>query len=144
MNFDSSKQFEKYKKIGNFKLSSGRTSSYYYDIKEAMGEPENLREIIRELDKEHNFKDIDVIVGIEYGGVPIAVGLSLYTSIPFAVIRNSEKQHGTQKRIEGYQKVGRVLLLDDVKTSGRSIKDAKVYLKSKGYTITATSTVIIR
>ena len=136
--------FDKYKKTGNFTLSSGQTSKEYYDVKEAMGEPENLRELIRDLDKKHRMNNIDVIIGIDYGGIPLAVGLSLYTSVPYAIIRNAKKDHGTKKRIEGYQKVGRVLLLDDVKTTGGSIKEAKNYLKQLGYEIMATSTVMTR
>jgi len=134
----------KYKKTGKFTLSSGKESDFYYDIKEAMGEPENLREIISDLDKKHNMKNFDVIIGIDYGGIPLAVGLSLYTSLPFAVIRKEAKDHGTQKRIEGYQEIGNVLLLDDVRTSGNTIKESKDYLKSLGYKIIATETVMKR
>lgn len=135
---------EKYRKIGNFTLSSGEKSNYYYDIKEAMGEPTMLRGFYSEIHKNNNMKNIDVIIGIEYGGVPLAIGLSLYTNIPYAIIRKETKQHGTQKRIEGYQKIGRVLLLDDVRTTGNSIKETKEYLKSKGYEIMATATVMTR
>jgi len=135
---------DKYKKTGKFQLSSGHESTYYYDVKEAMGEPTNLREMVSDLDKKHNMKDIDVIIGIDYGGIPLAVGLSLYTNVPFATVRKEAKDHGTKKRIEGYQQKGRVLLLDDVRTSGHSIKEAKEYLKSKGYTIEATATVMTR
>jgi len=135
---------EKYKKTGDFELSSGKKSKFYYDIKEALGEPENLRDITRELDKKHNMKNIDVIIGIDYGGIPMAVALSLYVDIPFAILRKEKKNHGTMKRIEGYQKVGRALLLDDVTTTGGSLKEAKTYLKSLGYEIMATDVALHR
>lgn len=135
---------EKYKKTGKFTLASGEKSDYYYDLKEAMGNPENLRQFVRDLDKKHKMKNFDVIIGIDYGGIPLAVGLSLYTSLPFAVIKKETKDHGTQKRIEGWQEIGNVLLLDDVRTSGHSIKEAKQYLKSLGYKIIATETVMKR
>lgn len=136
--------FERYKKTGNFKLASGIVSPYYYDIKEAMGEPDNLKGFVRNLVKKHNMKDFDVIIGIDYGGIPLAVGLSLQTNLPYAVIKKQTKDHGTQKRIEGHQAIGNVLLLDDVITSGHSIREAKQYLKSLGYKIIATETVMKR
>ena len=131
--------FEKYKKTGDFILSSGAKSDVYYDIKEAMGEPENLHEFIRILlDKRYrDLKNIDVIAGIEYGGIPLAVGLSLYTDIPYVIIRKHAKSHGTKQLLEGYKKKGRVLLLDDVRTSGSSLKNAKEYLESLGYKVVA-------
>ena len=73
----------------------------------------------------------------------MAVGLSLYTNVPFAVIRKKHKEHGTEQIIEGYKKVGRVLLLD-VRTTGGSINDAKQYLKILGYEITSTDVVFDR
>jgi len=135
---------EKYKKTGMFTLSSGHITEEYFDIKEAMGEPEILREMIRELDRKHNMENIDVIIGIEIGGIPLAVGLSQYTNVPFAILRKEKNDHGMMKRIEGYKIVGRVLLLDDVKTSGNSLKDATDYLKSKGYSTITTDVVLDR
>jgi orotate phosphoribosyltransferase len=103
-----------------------------------MGEPTILNEIISKIIKTHNFNNIDVVIGIEYGGIPLAVGVSLITGVPFAILRKKKKAYGTEKRIEGYQKFGNVLLLDDVKTTGHSIELAKEYLFDMGYKIIAT------
>lgn len=135
---------EKYKKLGDFKLSSGLKSNYYYDLKEAMGEPKILMDVIAKIVDSHDFNKIDVVIGIEYGGVPLAVGVSLATGTPFAVLRKSKKKYGTKKRIEGYQKFGNVLLLDDVKTTGNSILEAKEYLTFLGYKIVATDVAFSR
>lgn len=135
---------EKYKKTGDFTLSSGEKSDFYYDLKEAMGDPLILKDIIEKIIKTHNFDEIDVIIGIEYGGVPLAVGVSIATGKPFAVLRKKKKAYGTEKRIEGYQGFGKVLLLDDVKTTGGSIEKAKEYLFDMGYRVVAVDVAYTR
>ena len=135
---------EKYKKTGMFVLSSGHITDTYYDMKEAMGEPHNLTEIVNEIKSKYNMSNFDVIIGIDYGGVPLAVGLSLDTGIPYAVLRKELKNHGTKKRIEGFQGKGRVILLDDVKTTGTSMNKAKEYLIEQGYSVMITHILIDR
>jgi orotate phosphoribosyltransferase len=135
---------EKYKKVGEFTLSSGKKSNVYYDLKEAMGEPEILNDVIQKIKTKWDLSNIDVIVGIEYGGVPLAVGLSLATNIPFAVLRKKAKEYGMGKRIEGYQRFGNAILLDDVKTTGGSIQKAKEYLTELGYNVIITEVAFTR
>lgn len=137
---------DKYKKTGNFTLSSGEKSNTYYDLKEAMGEPAVLSEMVEEIEKQnpHINTNIDIIIGIDYGGIPLAVALSLKKGIPYAVIRKESKTHGMWHRIEGCQKIGRVLLLDDVYTTGKSIGEAKEYLELKGYSIINTTVILDR
>lgn len=125
---------EKYKKTGLFKLSSGEMSTTYYNLKEAMGEPKNLREMTWKIQKEL-LDGIDVIIGLEYGGIPLAVSLSLSTNIPYAILRKETKTHGMKNRIEGYNKIGTCVIIDDVATSGKSLRDADRYLRGLGYDI---------
>lgn len=120
-------------KKGKFKLSSGGTSDTYYDLKEAMGEPLNLTELTEYLGVDTS--GIDVIIGLDYGGVPLAISLAITTGKPYAILRKDKKDHGTQRRLEGYQKKGRCIIVDDVKTTGKSIEEAKNYLESVGYMV---------
>ena len=125
---------EKYKKVGSFKLSSGLQSEVYYDLKEAMGEPQNLMDMTDKLELQIiNYPDI--IIGLEYGGIPLAISLSLRLNIPYAILRKETKQYGIKNRIEGYQGKGKVLIVDDVSTTGKSIDDAHKYLESIGYNV---------
>ena len=134
---------EKYKKIGNFTLSSGQQSHCYYDVKEAMGIPANLQSIFFEL-MQFIPPNVELFVGLEYGGVPLAVTCSLMTGKPYAVLRKQANQHGLEKRIEGFQGKGNVILLDDVKTTGSSISSAEQYLNKHGYNVLDTLVVIDR
>ncbi len=128
---------EKYRKMGKFTLSSGIESPFYYDIKEMVGDPKNLKKIVNGIYNQYKtfIDSFDVIIGIATGGIAVAVGLSLFTNIPFAILRKEKNPHGMEKRIEGWQQIGRVLLVDDVKTSGSTLNNSKRYLESLGYVV---------
>lgn len=134
---------DKYKKTGQFTLTSGAQTSVYYDIKEAMGEPQNLYDMAEEIALRLTKKP-DVIIGLDYGGIPLAVALSLQLRIPYAVLRKEQKKYGTRKRIEGYQGKGRVLLVDDVTNTGASLDAAYAYLKSVGYDVIQVESYYVR
>lgn len=134
---------EQYKKEGDFYLSSGEYSEYYYDLKEAMGDPTVLQKIFAQLVVEIPL-ETEVFVGIEYGGIPLAIICSVMTGKPYAVLRKAKKTHGTRKRIEGSRKKGNAVLLDDVKTTGTSIQKARDYLESEGYNIIKVLTIMER
>ena len=139
MSFDK----EKYKKKGSFFLSSGQSSDFYYDIKEAMGTPQNLKRMYADfkLDLPLYF---DLFIGLDYGGIPLAVTCSIMTGKPYAILRKKQKPYGTMKVIEGYQGKGKVVLLDDVSTTGKSLKSAEGYLTSQGYEIIKSIVIVDR
>ncbi len=137
-------RYVEWKKVGRVKLSSGKTSYVYYDLKEMMGFPRLLRDEVMRIAHTTKIDEIDVIIGIDYGGVPLAIALSLMTDIPYAVLRKEQKLHGTQKRIEGIQIKGKCLLLDDVKTTGNSLTKAKEYLEKNGYKVIETHVLLER
>jgi orotate phosphoribosyltransferase len=126
--------YEKYKKTGSFTLASGQTSDHYYDIKEAMGLPNNLQLAFTELLQKMpcNF---DSFIGLSFGGIPLAVICSIMTGKPYAILRKEQKSYGTMKIIEGYQKKGKVVLIDDVLHTGGSLEKAELYLNTLGYDV---------
>ncbi|MBN1538719.1 MAG: orotate phosphoribosyltransferase [Candidatus Thermoplasmatota archaeon] len=110
-------------RFGDFTLTSGKKSRYYVDIKKASSRPEILREITR------GFIDFglecDKVAGMELGAVALIVSYSLQTGKRFVIIRKGGREHGTRRRIEGEILQGeRILLLEDVVTSGGSVLDA--------------------
>jgi len=143
-NLDS--EIEKFRKTGNFKLRSGKYSDHYFDVKEMMGNPKYLSKFVQVIRSQHQFdnKGMDVIIGLEFGGISLAVALSIDTGIPYAILRKKSHGHGMKKRIEGFQKPGRALVVDDVKTTGKSFYDAIQYLESSGYEIIGEATVVDR
>jgi orotate phosphoribosyltransferase len=68
---------------------------------------------------------VDKIAGPALGAIPIVTAVSLYTGIPMLMIRKSKKDYGTSQLIEGdIQKNDRVVVLEDVTTTGNSLRDA--------------------
>lgn len=134
---------EKYKKKGKFLLASGQYSKFYYDIKEAMGEPHNLQKIFAGLMNDIPM-NVELFVGVEYGGIPLAIICSIMTGKPYAILRKEQKSYGTIKVIEGYQGKGKVVLLDDVRTTGKTLRSAETYLNSQGYKVIKSLTVVER
>jgi orotate phosphoribosyltransferase len=120
-----------------YPLASGVLSKYYIDCKIALSHPE-VRELIGDLILDQvPFEDLDAVGGLALGAYPIAVAVSdaLYRkrgkTIRAFVVRKEPKGHGLKKHIEGDVVPGdRVLIVDDVITSGTSTMDAIV--KSRG------------
>jgi orotate phosphoribosyltransferase len=117
-------------KFGDFILTSGVHSDYYIDIKKASTNPFILDKITKILS--NYSKDYDIIAGMELGAVPLIVALSLEIKKPFVIIRKAKRDHGTSKQIEG-DDVGnkKVLIIEDVTTSGGSVIEAIKILKNE-------------
>jgi len=122
-------------KLGDFTLSSGIKSDHYFDLRELISKPESLcviLELIAEKE-ETSFADCNLVCGVPIGGIPLASAYSIIYNIPQIILRKEAKKHGTAKDIEGIWKKGdKVLLLDDVWTTGASMNNAKQKLESYG------------
>ncbi len=116
-----------------FKLSSGKMSTYYLDLRTITLDPEGgyiVGNVIFDFVKD--FKP-DGVGGLTLGADPIAYATSIISYIknqpikPF-VVRKEAKKHGTGKQIEGNVKEGdRVFIVEDVvTTAGSSLKAARV------------------
>jgi len=129
---------------GNFVLRSGQTSNEYFDKYLFEGQPEILASIA-ELMKTLIPKQFDFLAGLEMGGIPIATALSLSTGKPTLFIRKRAKEYGTCKFAEGGGIEGkRLLIVEDVVTSGGAIIDATRKLRSEGAIIEDVICVIDR
>jgi len=117
-------------KIGNWKLKNGDTSKYYYDIKNIISNPSLLKQVG---DKLYSLLgDFDIICGIPYGGLPLALYISITYNKPLIYIRDKAKSYGTGQLIEGtYKDTDRCVLIDDVITTGRSMEETITFLKDK-------------
>lgn len=135
-------------KKGKFTLSSGKESNYYLDGRIITLTPEGaylVAAIILDMVKD---EALDAIGGPTLGADPIAgavAALSYINKYPLKafIVRKQAKEHGTQRQVEGPQlKQGdRVILIDDVATSGKAILEAKEALDRIG--VTADKAIVI-
>ena len=117
--------------FGTFTLASGRTSPYYVDIKKAITRPRLLRAIGEAMVP--YAEKADRIAGVELGAVPIAAAVSLASGKPYLMIRKATKEHGTKKEFEGdLVKGDRVLFVEDVITTGGTLRGAIERLRTQG------------
>ena len=112
---------------GDFKLKNGESSNVYYDIKGIISNPELFRlvcdNLIRRLP--NNLINYSLIYGIPYGGLPIASYLAISNNKGLIYSRSKKKEYGTKRLVEGrYKKGQRVIIIDDVITTGESLKES--------------------
>jgi orotate phosphoribosyltransferase len=113
-------------RLGNFKLASGDTSTYYIDGKMTQVFSEGAYLIGEVLYQHTKDLDVDAIGGLEVGAVPMTTGAVISyhlhgRDMEGFWVRDKAKSHGTKKLVEGNLKEGsRVVIVDDVITRGNS------------------------
>lgn len=129
---------------GTFLLRSGVTSTEYFDKYRFEADPAILREIATQL-AQRLPRDYDVLAGLEMGGIPIATMLSQITGKPALFVRKKAKDYGTCKFAEGGEVRGRrLLIVEDVVTSGGQILESVAALRGEGAIIDDVACVIDR
>jgi len=87
----------------------------------------------------------EILAGLELGGVPIATAISLATGMPAAFVRKTAKEYGTCLAVEGGDVTGkRVVLIEDVITTGGAVADAVRLVEAAGARVTAVVCAIWR
>jgi len=126
-------------KKGNFVLSSGKKSEYYLDGRIITLTPEGAYLTAGIILASIEGKNIDAIGGPTLGADPIVGAVACLAhikKIPLKtfIVRKAAKEHGMQRQIEGplLNKNDRVILVDDVATTGKSIIEAKETLSRLG------------
>jgi orotate phosphoribosyltransferase len=129
---------------GDFLLRSGVRSTEYFDKYLFEADPDLLKHIAIGL-VDLVPKGVDALAGLEMGGIPIATMLSQLTGLPVLFVRKQAKEYGTCKIAEGGQVRGRKLLIvEDVVTSGGAILDAAQALREEGAELAQVICVIDR
>ncbi|MCC5830732.1 MAG: orotate phosphoribosyltransferase [Phycisphaeraceae bacterium] len=132
---------------GEFTLRSGRKSNYYLDKYRFETQPGILRQIARRFAAmiEELRGPVHRLAGAELGGIPLVTATSLETNLPAILVRNSKKDYGTQRMIEGVLEPGeRVVLLEDIVTSGGQSVEAVNILRQAGAVVEDVLVVIDR
>src|ERR1700756_477215 len=126
-------------KLGQFKLSSGGTSDYYIDCRlttlDARGSQLTGQVFLEEI-RQRGWKS-QAIGGLTMGADPIVVAVSVTSGeLNGFLVRKAEKQHGTGQRIEGFREKGaRVVIVDDVCTTGASTVQAIEAAREFGFEV---------
>jgi orotate phosphoribosyltransferase len=130
---------------GTFTLRSGRTSNYYLDKYLFSTRPELLRQVAELFAERIDTGRVQRLAGAELGGIPLVTSAGLATGLPSLFVRNAKKDYGTAKRFEGKLESGdRVVLLEDVATSGGQAIEAARDLEAEGAVIEKIIAVIDR
>jgi len=135
-------------RLGEFKLSSGGTSDYYIDCRTTTLDAKGSRltgEVFSDEIRERGWRP-QAIGGLTMGADPIVVAVSVVTGeLHGFLVRKAEKQHGTGQRIEGFRKKGaRVVIVDDVCTTGASTVQAIEAVREFGFEIAGVMCLVER
>ncbi len=129
---------------GTFTLRSGATSDVYFDKYRFESDPALLREICEAMAPLIP-AGTEAIAGLELGGIPLATVLSQITGLPALFVRKEAKTYGTAQLAEGGPVEGRrLVVVEDVVTSGGQVLASCADLRGLGATITAVLCVIDR
>jgi orotate phosphoribosyltransferase len=137
--------------FGSFTLSSGRKSDYYCDGKQVSFSGEGLALIVDAILHEIGELEVDAIGGMDMGATPIVSAVALRSfqlgkPISSFVVRKDVKAHGTKKEIEGTppSTPGRIVIIDDVVTSGQSIVKSVEAVQRSGHQVVLALSVLDR
>ncbi len=130
---------------GQFKLRSGLTSTEYFDKYRFESQPKILRQIAVALAPLIP-KGIQILAGLEMGGIPIATALSLETGLPAVFVRKEAKAYGTCRVAEGLETLRdtRVCIIEDVITTGGQVILSAEDLRREGAVVEHVLCVISR
>ncbi|MBE9003127.1 orotate phosphoribosyltransferase [Nostoc sp. LEGE 12447] len=107
--------------VGSFQLRSGRISNEYFDKYQFEADPILLNAVVKQM-LTLIPSDIEVLAGLELGGIPIVTLLSHYSGLPAGFVRKEAKKYGTSRLAEGVEiNNQKVLIVEDVVTSGGQI-----------------------
>jgi orotate phosphoribosyltransferase len=135
-------------RLGEFQLSSGGTSDYYIDCRATTLDARGAQLVGRVFLDEMRGQGwhADAIGGLTLGADPIVVAVAVTSgTLHGFLVRKAEKQHGTGQRIEGYQEEGaRVVIVDDVCTTGSSTVQAIEAAREFGFKVVGVMCLVER
>lgn len=133
----------------DFRLASGRSSSFFFDMKKTMFDPEGAALLADLLFDAIREEDVDYIGGLETGAIPIVAALCMRSwpakPIRGFFVRKEIKGHGTDQRVDGHLERGsKVVLFEDVTTTGGSAMQAVGQARQFGCTVLKVISVVDR
>jgi len=139
---------------GETKLVSGRSTNFYFNMKPSMLHPESAHLMATLILEALQGASVDYIGGLEMGAVPLATGVCVLSHgqgrpIGAFFVRKQAKEHGARKLVEGLApgetlQDKRVVILEDVTTTGGSSMKAMEAVRAEGAVIERAITVVDR
>ena len=136
------------------RLVSGRSTSFYFNMKPTMLDPEGGHLIATFILDALKGNAVDLIGGLEMGAVPLATAVAVLghasgRPLPAFFVRKQAKEHGAQKLVEGLapgESLGgkRVVILEDVTTTGGSSMRAIEVVRAEGAVVDRVISVVDR
>jgi orotate phosphoribosyltransferase len=128
-------------KFGVFKLTSGKNSPYYIDLRIVPSFPDAFTEICNfyteQIASQIGLKNFDRIAGVPIAGIPFASQIAYSLKKPFLYVRKGIRRHGRKRRVEGILVSGdKVLVVDDLVTTGLNMRKAAEAIRAEGGIVT--------
>jgi orotate phosphoribosyltransferase len=120
---------------GRFVLRSGRVAEEYFDKYQFEADPVLLDALAARMAALVP-NGIEVLAGLELGGIAVVTALGRHTGLPCAFVRKAAKEYGTARLVEGAAVSGRrVLVVEDVVTSGGQVAVSARQMRELGASI---------
>lgn len=128
-------------KFGVYKLSTGKASPYYIDLRVIPSFPDAFREICdfyaEYITSQIGLKNFNRIAGVPVAGLVFASQVAYNLKKPFLYVRKGIKLQGRERRVEGILVSGdKVLLVDDLVTTGLTLRKAAEAVRAEGGIVT--------
>ena len=140
---------EKIIRFGDFTLASGKKSPYYIDLRLVPSYPIQYRKMIKGLQnlitEDVGLENFHSLVSVPTGGLVVAASLAIEIVKPIIYVRKEAKEHGTTKAVEGVTcQDMKLLMIEDVVTSGGSVISAGKSINEEKMTVTDAYAVVDR
>jgi orotate phosphoribosyltransferase len=124
-------------KFGTFRLTSGKISPYYIDLRMVPSFPDAFHKVcdlyVKLVKSSVGSESFRRIAGVPTAGIPFASVVAYNLNKSFLYTRPGRRKHGRERRVEGMLVSGdKVLLLDDLITSGKSLRKASSAIRAEG------------
>jgi len=131
-------------RFGEFKLSSGGKSTFYINLRDLPSFPDLFEKIMNMAIEKIDPTSFDFVCGIATGGIPLAAYIAFKLRTPFGYVRIEKKTHGIEGYVAGRAKGRRILLVDDVTTTGASLLRSANILEPSGGKLSCILVIVVR
>ncbi len=131
-------------KVGRFVLTSGLESPFYIDLRKLYSYPAIVQKLVDELIERFNLRRFEGVAGVATAGIALASYIASKLGVPMGYVRSERKEHGTQSVVEGDLEGLRIVIVDDVATTGGSIERAYHALREIGANPVAALVIVDR